>query len=219
MGTCCPASPCITLHHPASLAAGQKADVTVGYTQTLSPAWSFPCNGEQRVSYRLPSTHCFLCQVGSRDCTWFSLTSVALSSTLIVPFFINSLLIFTPTDLSFPFFPSLHLFSHPLFSIFYLLHFSPPKFITSLSLPAERADFLPIAPSLLFPESSQAWFKACWSQLQVCDYKNNKIPHFGTKGLVWKPVSSPTCFRGHPGLEGLFFSKHSAQNRHLLQRK
>lgn len=117
------------LHHPASLAAGQKGGVAVGYTQTPSLVWSSPCKGEQRVSYRLPSTGCFLCRVGTRGCTWFSLTSVAPSSPLTASFFMNSLLIFTTSWLLFSFLPV----TSPLFTstflnilfITFLLFFSP----------------------------------------------------------------------------------------------
>ena len=202
-GTRCPAPCCV-------LSSGQKAGVAVGYTQTPSLAWSSPCKVEQRVSYRLPSTGCSL-PGWSQKLHFIFPKFIGSSSPLIASFFINSLLIFITTCFSFPFFLSLPLFSHPLFSIFYLLH-------PSLCQQRGRIDF-PSPP----PSCSQNRYKP-GSELAGANCKCVTIKitkfflHFGTKGVDWKPVSSPTCFRGHPGLEGLFFP-NTAQNWHLLQRK
>lgn len=74
LDTPCPVSPC-------SLSSGAGAGVTFGSTQTPSLARSSPYRGEQRGSYCLP-TGCLLCQGGTRDCTWCSLTSLAPSLPL-----------------------------------------------------------------------------------------------------------------------------------------
>lgn len=74
LDTPCPVSPC-------SLSSGAGAGMTFGSTQTPSLARSSPCRGEQRGSYCLPAG-CLLCQGGTRDCTWCSLTSLAPSLPL-----------------------------------------------------------------------------------------------------------------------------------------
>lgn len=196
--------------------------MVVGYTQT--PLWCGPRRARQSkggVTASPGAQAVSSARLGPETALEFPDFSSSLFSSYCI-FFYKQLVNFYYHDFSFPFFLSLLLFPCPLFSVFYLSHFFffSPECITSLPLPARRAGFLPIAPSLLFPASLQAWFRACWNQLQVCDYKNNKIHFtFGNKRSGLK-----TCFFSHllqrtPWLGRLFFSKHSAQNRHLLQRE